>query len=157
MEDDEMTFDTVPDAHPEPARKRLSRLKRANAPAERAAAAADHSTPSAARNTTPRALSDRTNISVGPEQTAHSQPPLSPTRPASEPSASPSKSLEGSPGSDDEGSKHPEQSAAENDYWDSEDELEVELTRRERAEGFHADSAASSGGLMSSSPVSCCH
>ena len=42
-------------------------------------------------------------------------------------------------------SDQPDQSESHNDYWDSEDELEAELKKRERAEGFHAGSATPSG------------
>ncbi|KAL0051020.1 hypothetical protein WJX82_000735 [Trebouxia sp. C0006] len=69
-----------------------------------------------------------------------------PTTTAPEPSASPPNSpAQSLPGSENS-PQVSEKSAAEVDYWDSEDELEAELTRRERAEGFHAESATSSEG-----------
>jgi hypothetical protein len=145
MEEEEMTFDAVPAAQLEPVRKKLSRLKRAHVPSEAVTAAQPHSPALAAFDAAPRALSDRTNLDPCPEQASHLSPPMSPTTTAPEPSASPpnspAQSLLGSANSP----KVSEKSAAEVDYWDSEDELEAELTRRERAEGFHAESATSSG------------
>lgn len=148
MAEEEMTFDSAPGLEPEP-KKKLSRLKRACPPSDTAAETAVQplSPAHAAMDVAPHALSDRTNLGFCPKQASHpSPPPVSPTQTASEPPASPCKSVAQSlQGSDNEGSDCPGQSAAGNDYWDSEDELEVELTRRERAEGFHADSATSSG------------
>ncbi len=135
-----MTFDAVPAAQLEPVRKKLSRLKRAHVPSEAVTAAQPHSPALAAFDAAPRALSDRTNLDPCPEQASHLSPPMSPTTTAPEPSASPpnspAQSLLGSANSP----KVSEKLAAEVDYWDSEDELEAELTRRERAEGFHAES-----------------
>ena len=144
MEDDEMDFNTLPAVQPAPVRKRLSRLKRAHAPTEQVTAAENQSSVATAADAAPRALSDRTNIGVVLEPALHASPPESPTSSASGSPASPSKS----PVQDSqhtEESEHPRQTETENDYWDSEDELEAELTRRECAEGFHADSPTSSG------------
>ncbi len=140
-----MTFDAVPAAQLEPVRKKLSRLKRAQVPSEAVTAAQPHSPAPAAFDAAPRALSDRTNLDSCPEPASHLSPPMSPITTAPEPSASPPNSPAQSLPRSENSPKVSEKSAAEVDYWDSEDELEAELTRRERAEGFHAESATSSG------------
>ncbi|DBA81997.1 TPA: hypothetical protein ACH3X1_016807 [Trebouxia sp. C0004] len=146
MEEEEMLFDAVPAAQLEPIRKKLSRLKRAHVPSEAVTSAQPHSPALAAFDAATRALSDKTNLDLCPEPASHISPPMSPITTAPGPSASPPiSSVQSLPGSENS-PKFSEKSAAEVDYWDSEDELEAELTRRERAEGFHAESATSSEG-----------
>ncbi|KAA6429962.1 MAG: hypothetical protein FRX49_00394 [Trebouxia sp. A1-2] len=146
MEEEEMTFDAMPAVHLELVRKKLSRLKRAHVPSEAVTAAQPHSPAVAAFDAAPRALSDRTNLESCPEPASHLSPLMPPTTTAHEPSASPPNSPAQTLLGSENSPKVSEKSAAQIDYWDSEDELEAELTRRERAEGFHAESATSSEG-----------
>lgn len=168
MEDEDMSFDAPAAASAEPVRRKLSRLKRA-VHASAPTFAAQQQLP-AVSDTFPRALVDRTNTNTIREQASSRRPELSPARvflaannAASSPNQ-PSAHLDAASSSpekasaESQDSEQPAQMEAvdthavylpksppDNDYWDSEDELEAELTRRERAEGFHADSATSSG------------
>ena len=141
MEDDDTDFDQAPASQLQPVNRKLSRLKRAQSPAEQRST--ERHSPAAALSSPPHALSDRTNIAASHKSPAAA---LSPTRSNSAPVPSRAQSPQSSPsGAAHSDSGQPEQSESHNDYWDSEDELEAELTRREKAEGFHADSAASAG------------
>ena len=165
-----MSFDAPAAAAPEPVKRKLSRLKRAVHVS--AATTTAHQPLPAVPEAFPQALVDRTNTNTVREQASSRPHELSPARvssaaansAASSPSQ-PSADLSAASGrqpanasSESQDSEQPAQMEAvdvhaaqppksppENDYWDSEDELEAELTRRERAEGFHADSATSSG------------
>lgn len=170
MEDEEMSFDQPAIAAAEPATRKFSRLKRALPGAESEVAAQQQMPSPSALNATARALSDRTNTAAVTEQTRLRSPQPSPavsSGAAKSSSSSPKQpSLHVSAASGrqmaqaapkDVESQHTAQeesedeqnvdskAASQSDYWDSEDELEAALTRRERAEGFHADSATSSG------------
>lgn len=163
-----MSFDAPAAAVPEPVKPILSRLKRA-ARVPTSSMAARQQLP-AVSEACPQALVDRTNIVR--EQASSRPPALSPARVSSaaansaanspgQPSAASSAAPSSQPANASSESRDSEQavqmkavdqhavqapkSPPDNDYWDSEDELEAELTRRERAEGFHADSATSSG------------
>lgn len=160
-----MSFDTPAATASEPVKRKLSRLKRA-LPILAPSTAAQQHLPHVCKAS--QALVDRTNTNSFRKQAPLTSPELSPERgslgAASSPiqtSADPSPTSSPQPthtSSERQGSEQPAQidfedvqadqppkSPAENDYWDSEDELEVELKRRERAEGFHADSSTSSG------------
>ena len=151
MEDDDTDFDQAPAAQLQPVKRKLSRLKRAQTPAEQRST--EQHSPAAALSSPPQALSDRTNIAAAPQKSPAAA--LSPTETNPAPVPSPAQSPQSSPsGAANSDSDQPEQSESHNDYWDSEDELEAELTRREKAEGFHADSAASAG--MISTALQCC-
>ena len=165
--EEEMSFDKPAQQVPEPARKKFSRLKRAQ-PVTKPDSTARQD-PSTLHMMTTQALSDTTNIEAksaqplirldAPSQ-ARSQPLAdrsassslrkSPTQ-ASPLSAVQAASLMSDEGKDEQQQAQDDQdtqaspSATANDYWDSEDELEAELTRREKAEGFHAESAMSPG------------
>lgn len=159
-----MSFDAPAATTSEPVKRKLSRLKRA-VPISAPNTAAQQQLPHVCN--APQALVDRTNTNSVRKQAAPTSPELSPERASlgaasspSQTSADPSPTSSPQPAhtsSENQGSEQPAQidiedaqnqppkSPAENDYWDSEDELEAELTRRERAEGFHADSSTSSG------------
>lgn len=143
MEDEEINFDEVV-AAPQPSVRKLGRLKKAGINE----AKMDPATPAAPAplQSTSSALLDMTNL-----QPARSDaPPQSPA--ASQMSAEASASQDLTSAQSPSGSAQsahvkasPAQSHSEQDYWDSEDELEAELTKRERAEGFHAASPSASG------------
>lgn len=160
-----MSFDAPAAAASEPVKRKLSRLKRA-VPISAPRTAAQQHLPHDC--TAPQALVDRTNTNSVRKQAPTASPELSPERGSLGAASSPIQtSADPSPtsspqlaqtSSENQASEQPAQidvedaqadqppkSPAENDYWDSEDELEAELTRRERAEGFHADSSTSSG------------
>ena len=172
MEDDDVPFDMITAAVPEPARKQLSRLKRALSVAQTGLAALQQAPHLSAPATTARALTDKTNTSAATEQA--SLRPLAASRTGSNSAAAKSSSSspkqpspccssmsDRQPAASDctrQSSQPPalmdmsdheadpsSKAASEEDYWDSEDELEAELTRRERAEGFHADSPTPTG------------
>ena len=177
-----MSFDAPDAAALEPVKQKLSRLKRAvristpNTTAQQQLSHLSHGAP--------QALVDKTNNNTAKRQSSPRSPELSPEKASSgadsNPASSPNQpSAELSANSDrqpghascaSENSGQPAQmesedaladqapsASPENDYWDSEDELEAELTRRERAEGFHADSATSSGrGLRHMFMDECC-
>ena len=165
MEEEEMSFDAPAVAASEPIKRKLSRLKRA-VPVSAPSTAAQQPHVSAV----PQALLDRTNSNTVRKQAPGTGPQLSPERGFSDatsspnqPSADPSPDSSPQPAhtpshsqdseqpaqmeSENAQADQPPNSPPDNDYWDSEDELEAELTRRERAEGFHADSVTSSGCL----------
>lgn len=159
-----MSFDAPAATVSEPVKRKLSRLKRA-VPILAPSTAAQQHLPHVSN--VPQALVDRTNTDSIRKQGPPTSLELSPERgslgAASSPvqtSANPSPTCSPQPAhtsSENQDSEQPAQidfdaqadqppkSPAESDYWDSEDELEAELTRRERAEGFHADSSTSSG------------
>ena len=160
-----MSFDTPATIASEPVKQKLSRLKRA-VPISAPSTAAQQQLPHV--STAPQALVDRTNSNTVRKQAPSTGPQLPPERGFSgaasspnQPSADPSPNSSPQPAhtssesqnsqqpaqmeSEDAQPDHPPMSPHENDYWDSEDELEAELTRRERAEGFHADSESPSG------------
>lgn len=165
-----MSFDAPAAAALEPVKQKLSRLKRA-VRISTPNIAAQHQL-SHLSNAAPQALVDKTNNNTARRQTPPRSPELSPEKASSgadnNPASSPNQpSAELSANSDrqpmhascesenleepaqmeseDALADQPPNAPPENDYWDSEDELEAELTRRERAEDFHADSATSSG------------
>ena len=137
-----MDFDKLHEVEPQAPKRKLSRLKRAQTQAEPAVTAL-HQSP-VTPNTEHHALSDRTNIDKGsqphhaasPSPTAASAGPL-----AGAPESPHASSVAASPTHSDRLG----QSASHNNYWDSEDELEAELTKREWAEGFHMGSVTPSG------------
>ena len=160
-----MSFDAPAAAASEPVKRKLSRLKRA-VPVSAPSTAAQQQLPHV--SAVPQALLDRTNSNTVRKQAPPTGPQLSPERSFSgatssrnQPSTDPSPDSSPQPAhtsSKTQASEQPAQtesaiaqaseppkSSPEIDYWDSEDELEAELTRRERAEGFHADSMTSSG------------
>lgn len=166
-----MSFDAPAAAVPEPAKPKLSRLKRA-AHVSVPNTAAQHQLP-AVSEASPQALVDRTNTNIAREQVslrplelppargssaAANSAASSPSQPSANRSAAPSRqpanASSETPDSEqavqveavEEHAVQAPKSPPDNDYWDSEDELEAELTRRERAEGFHANSATSSEG-----------
>ena len=171
MEDEEMLFDHPAVPAIEPATRKFSRLKRAQGTGTESGMPAQQQVPSpSAFNATAGALSDRTNTAAATEQNRLRSPRPSPAvspGAAKSPSSSPKQSSphasatsnrQTSPSASEDVVPHQKaqvesdneqnsssKAASQNDYWDSEDELEAELTRRERAEGFHADSATSSG------------
>lgn len=165
MEEEEMSFDAPAATASEPVKRKLSRLKRA-VPILVPSTAAQQHLPQVSN--VPQALVDRTNINSVRKQAPPKSPELSPNRGSLGAASSPIQtSADTSPtsspqpahkSSEDQGSEQPAQldsedaqadqppkSPAKSDYWDSEDELEADLKRRERAEGFHADSSVSSG------------
>ena len=160
-----MSFDAPTTTVSEPVKQKLSRLKRA-VPVSAPSTAAQQQLPLV--SAVPQALVDKTNSNTIGKQAPPTGPQLSPERVFSsaasspnQPSADPSLTSTPQPAhtcsesqdsqqpaqmeSKDAEADQPPKSAPENDYWDSEDELEAELMRRERAEGFHADSVTSSG------------
>lgn len=160
-----MSFDAPATTASEPVKRKLSRLKRA-VPASAPSRAAQQQLPHV--SAVSQALVDRTNGNTVRKQTPPTSPQLSPERDFSgaasspnQPSADPSPNSSLQPAntfpknqdsqqpaqmeSEDAQADQPSKSSTGNDYWDSEDELEAELTRRERAEGFHSGSVTSSG------------
>lgn len=141
MEDEEMNFDAVV-AAPQPSGRKLSRLKRAGlseleTESNKVAAAS----PTQQQGT---ALQDMTNTL--PASSDASQHMAAVSQASSDASTGKAVSEPQSPGSV---RASPAQSHSEQqDYWDSEDELEAELTKRERAEGFHAGSPSASGAFF---------
>lgn len=135
MDEEDLTFDAdIASPMHLPTRK-LNRLKRAGGRQQDQVASAT----SAGDNEKSSALADVTNLKPASSDTYELAP--TPPGPSSEPSQS---DLEDQP--EVSPSQDPyAQPQAEQDYWDSEDELEAELTKRERAEGFHADSPSASG------------
>lgn len=134
MEDEEINFDT--DAAPQPSSRKLSRLKKAGvSEARRESKIAPAASP---ENTV---LHDLTNTQ--PSSSAAPQHMPAASQSSSDASASKIASEVPSPASVKASPARSQD--AEQDYWDSEDELEAELTKRERAEGFHVDSPSASG------------
>ena len=133
MEDEEINFDI--DAAPQPSSRKLSRLKKA---AVSEARRESNIAPAASPENT--VLHDLTNTQ--PSSSAAPQHMPAASQSSSDASANQNASEVLSPASV---KASPVRSQDEQDYWDSEDELEAELTKRERAEGFHLDSPSASG------------
>ena len=133
-----MNFDAVV-AAPQPSGRKLSRLKRAGlSELEKDSNKVAAASPTQQQGT---ALQDMTNTLPASSDTSQHMAAVS--QASSDASTGKAVSQPQSPGSV---RASPAQSHSEQqDYWDSEDELEAELTKRERAEGFHAGSPSASG------------
>ena len=161
MEDEETNFELLASAVPELPRTKHRRLQRAPLVSHFSSTDQQQAPASLAFGSKTGALMDRTNTDTARDEVLHrfavqigspsrtdktsSSSPKQPSPPAS--SVSDRQPASATADSDDSGKVHqlntadvnsdqPLQSASENEYWDSEDELQAELTRREHAEGF---------------------